>query len=458
MTTTTTHTDPARPMGLWSSASMGVGAMIGAGIFALLGQVASLAGSMTAWVFVAAAVVSMLSGYSYAKLGVRYPSSGGVAEYLVRGYGPGFIAGSLTMLLYLAMVVGMSLVARAFGAYGAAILPAGASPLWEHALTISVVVVLSIINAVGTDAVGRTERWIVAIKVTLLAAFVVAGLALAHTPPASPTAGINPWNLVHALALCLLAYQGFGVITNTVGSMPNPDRTLPRAIYLSLAVVALVYVGIAMATLANLSVDQIAGARDYALAKAAQPIFGSVGFTVVALTAMLSAASCINASLYSSANMMYMMVTVRELPPLESRRVWRGGTVGLFTTTALVIVVSNLIDLASIASLASLIFILIYACVHLGHAWRLTSQTGASRSLIIIAFLANAVVFVMFIATTIGHSPTLAGLFVLLIIISGITELVAHRVSGPIVAAHDTPAVPAGGHLTPADRSATTDP
>lgn len=269
--------DPARPMGLVSSASMGIGAMIGAGIFALLGQVATLSGTMTPWVFVAAGIVSWLSGYSYAKLGVRYPSSGGIAEYLARAFGPGFTAGSLTMLQYLAMIVVMSLVSRAFGAYGAALVPHNAAPMAEHILTVAVVVVLTIINATGTDAVGRAERWIVVLKVTLLGIFVVIGLALAHAPPAAPGVRITTPNLVHAFALCLLAYQGFGVINNTVGSMPNPDRMLPRAIYLALAIVALVYVGIAAATLANLSIPEITKAQDYALAEAAKPIFGSVG-------------------------------------------------------------------------------------------------------------------------------------------------------------------------------------
>lgn len=166
---------------------------------------------------------------------------------------------------------------------------------------------------------------------------------------------------------------------------------------------------------------------------------------------MISAASCVNASLYSSANMMYMMVTARELPPLESRRVWRGGTVGLLTTAGLVMVMSNLVDLTSIASLASLIFLLIYAAVHLGHAWRLTPQTGASRTIVIAALLANAAVFVLFLTSTIRHTPSLAWLLLIIIVIAAGTEIITSRIVGPITPArniHDKAAADAGDPST----------
>ncbi len=411
---------------------MGVGAMIGAGIFALLGQVASLAGHATPWVFVVAAIISMLSAYSYARLGVRFPSSGGVAEFLVRAYGPGYLAGAVTVLLYLAMVVGMSLVARAFGAYGDALLPGGNSSLRAHLLSSGVVLALLVINATGSDAVGRSERIIVALKVLLLGVFVIVGLVWAHPETDQSSTPARFGDLIHALALCLFAYQGFGVITNTAGEMPNPSRTLPRAIYIAVAIVMLVYVGVALATLANLTIEEIRRTEEYALAEAARPVFGSAGYAIVSLTAMISAASCINASLYSSANMTYLMATMRELPPIEARRVWRGGSVGLFSTGALVLISANLLDLSSIAILASLIFMVVYVVVHAGHLARLTPQTGASRSLLTLALATNAAALCFFAWVTFERSPILGIIFAFLLGSSVLIEIVIHRRRGPI--------------------------
>ncbi len=422
----------AKPMGVWTSASMGVGAMIGAGIFALLGQVASLTGGYTPLLFIVGAFISMLSGYSYAKLGNRYPSSGGVAEYLVAGFGPGYVAGVLTVMFYLSIVIGMAMVARAFGTYAAAMLPAGADPVWIAVFTAAIIIILVVVNAVGASAVSKSERYLVAIKVILLLVFVVAGISMAQRSSiGSPGFTLSAKNVVHALALCLLAYQGFGVITNAIDDMPRPERTLPRSIIAAIVVVAIVYIGVAYATLMNLSVTEVIAARDYALAEAAKPSFGSVGFTVVSITAMLSAASCINASLYSSAKMTLMMATVRELPKVETRWVWRGGSVGLFSTAALVLAIAIGLNLERIATLASFIFLLIYACVHLGHL-RLTRETKASKPIIAVAFAINAAVFIAFGVLTVAQSWFLSLAFAVIVVSACLMELIVRRVSGPI--------------------------
>ena len=421
-----------KPMGVWTSASMGIGAMIGAGIFALLGQVAALTGSYTPILFISGAIISILTGYSYAKLGIRYPSSGGVAEYLVQGFASKYIAGVLTVMFYLSIVIGMALVARAFGTYAAAMTPSGAESIWTPLFTIAIVVSLTIVNAVGSAAVSKSERYLVAVKIVLLLAFMVAGIVTARRSSiASPSFTLTATNGVHALALCLLAFQGFGVITNAIDDMPKPERTLPRAIMSAIVVVAIVYIGVTYATLLNLNVNEVIKARDYALAEAAKPTFGSIGFTIVSVTALLSAASCINASLYSSAKMTLMMATVRELPKVEERWVWKGGSVGLFSTAAIVLVFALGLDLSKIASLASIIFLLIYASVHLGHL-RLTRETGASKLIVAIAFVINASVFVAFAILTVAQSWFLSLTLVGIISLACAMELIVRRANGPI--------------------------
>lgn len=115
-----------KPFGFFSAVLLGVGAMVGAGIFALLGQAGSVAGSAVWASFVYGGLVAALSGYSFGRLGAAYPSAGGLVEYLVRGFGGGYLAGSCSVLLYISGLLALTLIAKAFGSY-ACVLRAWAS-------------------------------------------------------------------------------------------------------------------------------------------------------------------------------------------------------------------------------------------------------------------------------------------------------------------------------------------
>lgn len=102
---------------LSGAVAMGTGVMIGAGIFALTGQIAQLAGPFFPMAFVAGAVVTSFSAYSYIKMSNAWPSSGGIAMILQKAYGPGAIAAAASLLMALSMVIAESLVARTFATY-----------------------------------------------------------------------------------------------------------------------------------------------------------------------------------------------------------------------------------------------------------------------------------------------------------------------------------------------------
>jgi len=107
--------DEAGSLSLFGAVSLGTGVMIGAGIFALTGQVAALAGNLFPLAILGAAMVVAFSAYSYVKLSNEYPSSGGIANYLAKEYGPGITTGVFALFMYISMVINESLVARTFG-------------------------------------------------------------------------------------------------------------------------------------------------------------------------------------------------------------------------------------------------------------------------------------------------------------------------------------------------------
>ena len=426
-----TKTEGNKSMTLSAAISMGVGAMVGAGIFALMGEAGTRAGNAVYISFIIAGIVSLLSGYSYAKLGVRYPSAGGIVEYLVQAYGNGYTAGTLSIVLYFSVVVVMAMVARAFGSYAAALLTPNAPGFLIDIFASAVVVVLTLINSSGSDIVGRVERIIVAVKVSILAIFIVAGLILLK--PELLTGhenGMGAAGVLGTVAICLLAYHGFGVITNTVADMPDPSKTLPRSIYGAIAIVMLIYVGAALAVFGNLPLAEIVKAKDYAMAEAARPVFGQAGFTIIAIAALLSAASSINANLYSTANMTYLLAKDGVLPEIDARKLWRTGTGGLLTTAVLILVLANCLDLSRIAVLGSIVYLVVYSAVHWGHLKSLCPETGASQLVVILAFVTNIAVLAIFSFQTALINPSIIYLLIGLLILAVLIELYMQKVRG----------------------------
>ena len=151
-------------IGLWAAVSIGIGGMVGGGIFAVLGLAVQLAHGGTPEAFALAGIVALLTTYSYARLSVAFPSRGGTVTFLDRAFGTGMLTGSLNVLLWLSYVVMLSLYAFAFGNYAATFLPGAWQPFGAH-LFISVgVVLITVLNLASANLIGKAEDWIVAMK------------------------------------------------------------------------------------------------------------------------------------------------------------------------------------------------------------------------------------------------------------------------------------------------------
>jgi amino acid transporter len=393
-----------KTIGLWSAVSIGVGGMIGAGIFSILGVAGQIAGNAVYLAFVIAGGIALFSTYSYAKLGARFPSAGGPVEFLVRGLGDGVLSGGINVLLWLGYVFALSLYARAFGSYASTFLGPHASGIWVNVLGTGVVVLFTGLNFAGSRAVGRSELFIVATKVAILVLFAAVGLFFVKGELLSVARWPRPGNLLYASAVVFLAYEGFGLVTNAAEDMPDPRRTLPRALYLSVFISAFIYVAVSLAVIGNLPVARIIAAKDYALAEAARPFLGAVGFRLVSVAALFSTASAINATLYGGANVSYQVARDGQLPMFFDRMVWRKGVEGLVITSALVILCSNLLDLGGIAMLGSAAFLLVYCAVSIAHL-RLWRETGARRWIVWCAIACCSGAFIVLAYYEAGHEP-----------------------------------------------------
>lgn len=365
-------------IGYWSVMAIGIGGMVGGGIFAVLGLAVQLAHGGTPVAFTIAGVVALLTTYSYAKLSVAFPSQGGTVTFLDRAFGPGLFAGSLNILLWLSYIVMLSLYAYAFGSYGTTFLP----PEWQvwgkHVLISLGLLAITGLNLLGASVIGRAETWIVAFKILILLVFIAVGMWGVQPQQLQPAAWTAPVQVIAGGFIIFLAYEGFELIANAAQDTQNPEKTLPRAYYSAVLFVILLYVLVAIVTVGNLPVAQIVDAKDYALAAAAKPFLGNAGFTLIAIAALLSTASAINATLYGAARLSYIIAKEGELPEVLEEKVWRRPVLGLLITTGLSLLAANLFNLNSIATMGSSGFLLIFTAVNIANA-RLAGQTGSLR-------------------------------------------------------------------------------
>ena len=391
-------------IGLVAAVSIGIGGMVGAGIFSILGVVAHAAGNAMWLAFAIGGVVALLSTYSYAKLGATFPSAGGAVHFLVKSFGDGVLAGGLNLFMLAGYIISLALYATAFGGYAATFVSTTPSPLLLKSLAVVPVVVLTLVNAFGATFMGRWETLIVAVKVAILVLFAAVGLCFIRPGYLSPELWPETKSILFGAGVLFIGYEGFGLVTNAAADMRDPRKLLPRALYTSVILVIALYLAVALTVTGNLSDYEIEQSKDYALAEAAKPFLGQFGFRLIAIAALFSTASAINATLFGSANVCYMIARDGELPAGLSRSEWKDATGGLLLTAALVVVVMLIFDLSGIAMMGSAAFLLIYAAVNAGHL-KVLNQTGASAIIVWLSLLTCLAMFAILCVYTYQEQP-----------------------------------------------------
>jgi amino acid transporter len=402
-------------IGLVAAVSVGVGGMVGAGIFSILGVVAQAAGNAMWISFAIGGVVALLSTYSYAKLGAAFPSAGGAVHFLVKSFGDGVLAGGINLFMLAGYIISLALYAVAFGSYGATFITNNPSPLLRDSLAVGSVVALTFLNAFGAAVMGRGETFIVAVKVSILVLFAATGLLFVKAENLSPALWPDTQSILFGAGVLFIGYEGFGLVTNAAANMRNPQKLLPRALYTAVLLVIALYLVVAVTVTGNLTNAEIARASDYALAQAAKPFLGDFGFRLIAVAALFSTASAINATLFGSANVCYMIARDGELPAALTRTPWKSATGGLLLTAGLVVLVILCFDLSGIAMMGSAAFLLVYAAVNAGHL-RVLHNTGANAVIVWMSLITCLVMFAVLAVYTYQQQPAA---LVALVVIAG---------------------------------------
>jgi len=395
-------------LSLLGSVSLGTGVMIGAGIFVLMGQIAELVGGLFPLALIAGGVVSGLSAYSYVKFSNAYPSSGGVAKFLRKSYGPGVITGTFSLLMYVSMVIAESLVAKTFGAYSLRLFDIDSSSILVTILAVALIAVAFVVNISGNKVIEATANITAAIKIAGLAILAIVGLSVGVIAPLEMNIPAGTGNMsmtanfLAALALAVLAYKGFTTITNQGGDIVDPTRNVGRSIVISIAICIIIYVTLAISVGANLSVDAIVKAKDYAIAEAARPVFGVIGLWVTVFIAIVATVSGVFASVFSASRLLGMLGMMKQVPGLVKRK---GTSSALIFTVLLAMIITILFDLTRIAAIGAIFYLLMDISVHWGLVRHLRGTLDFNPVIPVIAIIFDVVILTTFVLLKLETDP-----------------------------------------------------
>jgi amino acid transporter len=410
------------------AAFIGIGSMVGAGIFSLLAPAGEVAGAAVWLSFVIAGGIAALQGYSFAKFGARYPSASGLLEYVARGFGTGHLTGITAWITFCVNSIVTAMVAASFGSYASALF-AGESATWSKVFAVLIVLIMAGVNIAGSQVVARAQTVIVYVVLGILATFAVVMLANINTSLLAP-AGYPPLrDIVSSVALTFFAFLGFGIVTFTAKDLREPSHELPRAMYLAIGIATVIYVAIALGVYGTLPVETVIAAGATALAVAAQPVLGTAGYLLMSVTGLFATAGATNGGLYPAGGLCEQLASTGQFPPFMGYRVRRRAPMGLLVSAAGAVILTVGFDLGAIASIGSAAALLVFMLVTVAHL-RVRSETGARTMLLVLAIATAGIAFFAFVVTTLYTEPASVWTLLLILLLSTILEFWWKRKAG----------------------------
>ncbi len=395
-----------KSLGFIDAFSIGIGGIVGGGIFATIGLAIVESRGATYLSFLIGGVVALLTAYSYLRLSVRYPSRGGTVKFINQAFGEGVFTGSLNVLLIMSYVVLLAVYAYAFATYAVAtFLPHSDYDFWHRVMTCVIMIVLALVNFVGPNIAERSEGFFNVSKLLILLAFVVMGLFAGELSfeRLSPADWVSAPTIIATGMLVFISYEGFELIANVSDQVRDKEKNLKYAYFGSVITAMVFYMFIIVVVIGHLSFEAITASRDYALSAAAQVFIGKTGFILLSVGAILATASAINAGLFGASKLPRMLAKEGEAPERYQKKIWGRTPVGLLVITVLVLVIANFLDLHALAAAASSGFIITFLMVNIANA-KLAKETKSRRWICILGALVCFAALVILLIQ-IGRNP-----------------------------------------------------
>ena len=415
---------------LTGAVALGTGVMIGAGIFALTGQMAEMTGVLFPLAFLSAALIVSFSAYSYVKMSNAYPSAGGIGMYLYKAYGSSLATAFNALLMYFSMVIAQSFLARTFGSYTMQLFDTGDHGILVPALGVGLLLVAFLINLSANRLIEGVASFIGFLKIGGIIIFGVVGVWVSdniavdftRTPPDSGLSGF-----LGATALGILAFKGFTTITNSGSELQDPHRNVGRAITISIAFCVVIYTLVGFAVASNLSLSDIIATQNYSLAAAAKPALGDYGLWFTVILAMLATAGGIIASIFAVSRMLAMLTEMKLVPHSHFGMPGSIQKHTLVYTVVLGLVLTAFFDLSRIAALGIIFYLIMDIAVHWGILRYLRQDIHANLLILVTAIMLDLLVLGGFLWVKVMSDPLVVGVAIIGMIIIAIVETVFLR-------------------------------
>ncbi len=366
---------------------VGIAGMIGGAIFVLTGPAIGLAGSAVILAFIINAIITLFTAMAYAELGSAMPEAGGGYLWIREGLPRpnAFISG---WMAWFAHIIAGSLYAVGFGAFLYQLLGPNVAgilsdqPLFgvipfDKLIAMASIAAFTYINIKGTSETGKTGTIVTIVQLGTILCLIVAGFWMMHNNPNSTAnfADFMPTGiagLVAAMGLTFIAFEGYEIIVQTGEEVKNPKRNIPRAIFISLAIVVTLYCLVAFVSIGAISPEGIAAWRfigeggELGIMKAAE-IFLPYGALIVLGGGMVSTLAALNATTFSSARVAFAMGRHYNLPHKLSsiHPVNRTPHIAIIISGIIMAFMAYALPLADIAVAAGVIFLLLFTQVNI---------------------------------------------------------------------------------------------
>ena len=411
---------------LMGAVALGTGVMIGAGIFALTGQMAEMTGALFPFAFLSAALIVSFSSYSYVKMSNASPSSGGIAMYLHKAYGDSLPTAFHALLMYFSMVVAQSFLARTFGSYTLQLFDTSAEGIWVPALGVGVLLIAFLINLSSNAFIEGVASLLGFLKIGGILIFGVVGvwiadkIAVDFTQVTTPDASLS--GFLGATALGILAFKGFTTITNSGSELKDPHRNVGRAIMISIAACIVIYTLVGFAVASNLSLSEIIATKNYSLAAAAKPLLGDYGLWFTVILAMLATSGGIISSTFSVSRMLAMLTEMKLVPHFHLGMPGSVQKHSLVYTVVLGMVLTAFFDLTRIAALGIIFYLIMDIALHWGILRYLRQDIGANLLILVTAILLDLLVLGGFLWVKLMSDPLVIGVAIASMAVIAIVE------------------------------------
>ncbi len=418
---------------LVGAVALGTGVMIGAGIFALTGQMAEMTGVLFPLAFLSAAVIVSFSAYSYVKLSNAYPSAGGIGMYLYKAYGSSLATAFNALLMYFSMVIAQSFLARTFGSYTLQLFDAGEDEILVPALGVGVLLVAFLINLSANRLIEGVASFIGFLKIGGIIIFGVVGVWMADSIAmdyTQTTADSTISGFLGATALGILAFKGFTTITNSGSELKDPHRNVGRAITISIAFCVVIYTLVGFAVASNLSLSDIIATKNYSLAAAAKPVLGDYGLWFTVILAMLATSGGIIASIFAVSRMLAMLTQMKLVP---HNHFGMSGSIQKHTlvyTVIIGLILTAFFDLSRIAALGIIFYLIMDISVHWGVLRYLRQEIHANLLILVTAIMLDLLILGGFLWIKLISDPLVVVVAIISMVIIASVETVFLRKQG----------------------------